>query len=230
MRRAVLGFASFLVSAAPALAQSAYVAGGIGADIFRPARVEARGADDLTLGGEAVALSVRVGTAVTDRWGVELELTRAGETEREMRRGVPIPVLTGRAIEAGVLLIPELAVPLFESTVRLARRHTTLDAVAWVAQTISGRVDLVYLGGVAFIRSTGEMEFEIRRRPDAAPIVVPPRTRTTTYDAGPVAGVEARVALTGRTTLIPGLRLHGVGGDTAGAWLLRPSVAVGWRF
>jgi hypothetical protein len=207
-----------LLCGTPAFAQSAYVGAGVGADLFRPGRVEVRGADDWSAAGETIAFSARVGTAVTDRWGVELEFTRAGNIEREMQRGFPVPLLARQAV------------PQFESTIRLTRRNATLDAVAWVAQTLSGRVDLVYVGGIAFTRIVEEMDFELTRRAGLAPIVVPTSTRTTTYGAGPVAGLEARVQLTARAILIPGVRLHGIGGDAGGGWLLRPSVALGWRF
>lgn len=217
MRQAVWFLVCVLV-AGPAFAQSAYVAAGVGADVFRPGRVEVRGADDWSAAGEAVAVSARIGTAVTDRWGVEFEFTRAGDIEREIQRGLPVPLLTRQAL------------PLFESTIHLTRRNSTLDAVAWVAQPLSSRVDLVYVGGVAFTRAVEEMEFELTRRAALAPIVVPSSIRTTTYGAGPVAGLEARVQLPARTILIPGVRLHGVGGDAGGGWLVRPSVALGWRF
>lgn len=212
MRQAVLSLVCVLV-AGPAFAQSTYVAAGIGADVFRPDRVDVRGVDDLSTGGEAVAVSARVGTAVTDRWGVELEYTRAGEIERELRRVLPVPRFSQS-----------------ESTIHLTRRTTTLDAVAWVAQTVSSRIDLIYLGGIAFSRMVEEMEFELTSRAGVAPIVFPTSTRTTTYGTGPVAGVEARVQLTARAMLMPGVRLHGVGGDAGGGWLVRPSVALGWRF
>ena len=216
MRHALLCLIGVL-SAGPALGQSAYVAGGIGMDVFRTTRVETGLGDAPAGGGEAVAFSVRVGTAVTDRWGVELEVARAGEIAREVQRGLPLPLLTR-------------ALPIFESTVRLERRSTTIDAVAWVAQPVGGRVDLVYLGGVAFSRVADELAFQPARRAGVGGIVAPRATRTITYGTGPVAGLEARVRLTRRLMLVPGVRLHGVGGDSGRGWLLRPSASVGWRF
>lgn len=106
----------------------------------------------------------------------------------------------------------------------------TSRPVAWVAQTVSSRIDLIYLGGIAFSRMVEEMEFELTRRAALAPIVVPSSIRTTTYGAGPVVGLEARVRFPARAILIPGVRLHGVGGGAGGGWLVRPSVALGWRF
>lgn len=213
--------------AAPAAAQSPYVAAGVSADIFRPGSVESSGVEDAR-GGEAVAWSLRLGTAVTDRWGVEVGFTRPGEIDREIRNG-PVPL--SRLNVPGGVLPPGTALPVFESTLRTSRRNSTLDTIAWVVQPVGSRVDLVYLGGVAFTRIVEEVDFSVTRRAAAVvPIIVPTSTRTTTYGAGPVAGLEARLTLAGRALLIPGIRLHGVGGQTGSGWLVRPAVALGWRF
>jgi hypothetical protein len=238
MRFRALCIAALVWVAAPASAQSTYVAAGVGADIFRPSGIEASGFDE-SRGGEAVAWSLRLGTAVTDRWGVEVGFTRPAEIEREIRGGYPLPLLsqvsaTGQIGAGGVpppnILTTLTALPIFESAIRLSRRSSTLDAIAWVAQPVGNRVDLIYLGGVAFARTVEEMDFSLTRRIAVFPIIAPTSTRTTTYDAGPVVGLEGRLALADRAVLIPGIRLHGVSTQTGGGWLVRPSVALGWRF
>ena len=227
MRFRALCLAAVVSIAAPASAQSTYVAAGVGADIFLPGGVEASGVEQPN-GGEAVAWSLRLGTSVTDRWGVEIEFTRPNEIEREIRRGYPVPLLTPQIVPGAV---PPSAIPqiIFDSTIRLSRRNSTLDAIAWVAQPVGSRVDLIYLGGVAFARTVEEMDFSFSRRIAVLPIIAPTSTRTTTYGAGPVAGLEARLALTDQALLIPGVRLHAMGSQTGGGWLVRPSVALGWR-
>jgi len=240
MRLAVLCLTCLALPAASARAQSTYIAAGVGADVFRPGGVEVVGRDDWTAGGEAVAFSARIGTAVTDRWGVELEFTRAAKIERELRRGFPVPLLRNVVVAPGPALFPvwndastwNLQAPTLESTTRISRRNATLDAVLWVAQPIGSRVDLVYLGGIAFTRAVEKMQFTLGPRTPFSPtIVVPNSTRTTTYGAGPVAGLEARVRLTDHVLLMPGVRLHGIGGDTGtAAWLVRPAVGLGWQF
>jgi len=230
-----------LLGGTPALAQSAYVAVGIGADVFRARHVDAGGFDGPSVDGEAIALSLRAGTAVTDRWGVEMEFTRAAEIEREVRQGFPVPLLRSYQVSAtggvgpGVVLPADTirtVFPIFESTTRVSRRNATLDAVLWVAQPVGSRVDLVYLGGVAFTRATETLAFQFTQRTALAPIVVPNSTQTTTYGTGPVAGLEARIQLTAHVVLMPGIRVHGVSdtGNVGGGWLLRPAVALGWRF
>jgi hypothetical protein len=232
MRFRVLCITAFVSLASLASAQSTYVAAGVGADIFRPSAVEASGFDE-PRGGEAVAWSLRLGTAVTDRWGVEVAFTRPSEIERETRSGFPIPLLASQIV-SGVIssmpITPNTTFPIFESTTRLSRRNSTIDAVVWVAQPVGSRIDLIYLGGVAFARTVEEMDFSFTRRVGVLPIVAPTSTRTTTYDAGPVVGLEGRLALTDNALLIPGIRLHGIGGQVGGGWLVRPSVALGWRF
>ena len=149
------------------------------------------------------------------------------EIEREVRRLFPLPLFVHSAVPGVPASIP----PPFESTVRIARRNTTLDAVAWVAQTITSRVDLVYLGGVAFTRAVGEHEFRaVPGRGSSASLVFPRPSRTITYSAGPLVGFEGRVRLTEHVVLIPGIRLHGIGSESGGGWLVRPSVTLGWRF
>lgn len=219
-----------LAGATPALAQSPYVAAGVGADVLRARRIDAQAVSDDSASGEAVSFSARVGTAVTDRWGVELEFTQAMDIDREVRRGLPVPLLTRPGLTGVLQSVPGAAFPTFESNLRLSRRGATLDAVAWVAQPAGSRVDLIYLGGIAFTRTVQAVQFSLGPRMLPA-IVVPASTRTTTYGAGPVVGLEARVRLTDHVRLLPGVRLHGIGGDAGtGAWLLRPAVGLGWQF
>jgi hypothetical protein len=231
MRFRAVCITAFVSVAASASAQSTYVGAGVGADIFRPGGVEASGFDE-PRGGEAVAWSLRLGTSITDRWGVEVGFTRPSEIERETRGGYHVPLLgqivaTGQ-VGPGILTPP--AASIFGSTARTSRRSTTLDAIAWVAQPVGGRVDLIYLGGVAFARTVEEVNFSFPRLGPGIPIIAPTSTRSTTYGAGPVAGFEARVALTDHAILIPGIRLHAIGDQAGGGWLVRPSVALGWRF
>jgi hypothetical protein len=215
-----------LLFSLPAFAQSGYLAGSVGVEIFRADRVEGPGFDSLTATGEATALSLRVGTAITDRWGVELEVTRPSEIEHEVEPSYPFP-LFHEVLPAGVAL-PNVASLIPLPRMRLMRRNTTVDAVAWIVQPVSDRVDLVYVGGIAFSRVTEDREFDFRFAPQL--LVVQPSVRSITSGVGPVAGIEARVALTDHLLLLPGVRLHAVDDNTVGGWLARSSVGLGWRF
>lgn len=227
----IVPFVLCVLFAAPAFAQSPYVAGAVGVDVSRFARAEGPGGG-LTAGGEATAFSLRLGTAIRDGWGVELEFTWPSEVEREVERGFPVPLLRGQPSPALVsaAIFPDFVFPIFESTIRLKRRNTTIDTVAWVAQAVGGRVDLVYLGGVAFSRVVEEIDFQVSRRAGVIGFVIPTSTRTISYGVGPVVGVDARIDLTEHVMLVPGVRLHGVGGNAGTGWLLRSSVGLGWSF
>lgn len=227
----VVPFVLCVLFAAPAFAQSPYVAGAVGVDVSRFARTEGPGTD-LTAGGEAAAFSLRLGTAIRDGWGVELDFTRPSEVERDVERGFPVPLLGGQPGAASMpfAIFPDVVFPIFESTIRLKRRDTTIDTVAWVAQAVSGRVDLVYLGGVAFSRVVEELDFQLSPRAGVFGYVVPRSTRTISYGVGPVVGVDARIDFTEHVMLVPGVRLHGVRGNAGTGWLLRSSVGLGWSF
>jgi hypothetical protein len=246
IRTRALFVVSFLLSAASGFAQSVYVSAAVGMDVSRFSGVETTGFDAPQPGGEAMAVTLRAGTRVGQSWGVELGFTRPSAVEKESTFGFPIPLgsLSGgiRAIGPGASVVPGASVsgtvfsigsPVFETRTRLQRRDTTLDTVAWIAQPVSSRVDLVYLGGIAFNRTVEEASFEITARAAILPpIIIPHSVRTTTYGLAPVVGVEARIALTDHIRLVPGVRLQGIGGGTNGTagWLVRPSAGLMWEF
>ncbi len=220
--------------AAPAFAQAPYVGAAVGMDVARFDHVEFPGSGDFDASGEAVAFSLHLGTPIGQNWGVELGFTYPSEIERENSQGFPIPLLAAASlagIGAGVAVPPggNLTFPAFEASTEIERRNMTLDTVAWFAQSVGSRVNLVYLGGVAFNRVVEEITFRFNRRPLG--LIVPTSTRTVSYDVGPVVGMEARIGLTDHVRLVPGIRLQGVGGTTTqGGWLLRPSAGLAWQF
>jgi hypothetical protein len=220
--RSVVLWLIFVLFATSVSAQSPSVGAAVGLDVSRFDRVEADGFNGVTAGGEAIAFSLRLGTPIGQRWGVELAVTRPSEVERESSVGFPRPLT---AISAAPIPIP---IPTFEARTTIERRNTTLDTVLWVSQPAGSRVDLVYLGGLAFSRIVEDIGLQFTRR--LAGTVVPNSTRTITYGVGPVAGMEARIGLTDHVSLVPGVRLHGIGGRTADGWLLRTSAGLAWQF
>lgn len=180
--------------------------------------------------------ALRVGTSLGDRWGVELEFARGATLENESTGGprilpaFPAGILTFSSSTPGGISPAAPIVLNFRQ--RLAQRHQTLGAVAWIRQPVGSRVDLVYLGGVGFWRTAREQEFSFAG-PLSPAIAIVPRsqvTRTTSYGAGPLAGIEARIGLTEHVHLVPGIRLHGVGDVEGTGWLLRAGVGLGWFF
>jgi hypothetical protein len=222
------------VFTAPAFAQGAYVGAAVGMDVSRYNSVEASGFSDITAGGEVVAVSLRVGTEIRDNWGVELGFTYPSELERESSQGFPIPLLAAVNAVAGSATgaapVPGgigVTFPAFQASTRIERRNTTLDALAWVARSAGDRLDVVFLGGVAFNRISEDISFQFAR---PIGLIIPNRTRTISYDVGPLVGIEARIGLTDHVRLVPGVRLQSLGGNGREGWLLRPAVGLAWQF
>src|SRR5437773_2617927 len=153
MRHLVLGV-MFLLIAVSGYAQSAYVAGTLGADVSRLGRAESNISPTVSIDSEVLSWSLRVGTAVGQNWGVEMEFVRSGKSKRELPVGIPI-LATGGPLPTSAAL-PNIPSPVaFQSDTRTS--HTDFDGVAWARQPVSGSVDLVYLGGVAFSRERVEI-------------------------------------------------------------------------
>jgi hypothetical protein len=184
--------------AAPAFAQSPYVVGSLGLDVSRLGAVETPGFTPPARDGEVMDGALRVGTSLSDRWGVELEFARGGEIESEALQDPRILQATpsGTALRftstTGVISLPA---PIVSLRQQLEQQHQTIAALASLRQPIGTRVDLVYLGGVGFWRTVREQAVTF-----ALPLVLPAifpglqTTRITTYGAAPVASVEARIA------------------------------------
>jgi len=218
-----------LFMSVPARAQAPYTTAAVGVDVARFDRVEAAGVSDVEAGGEAIAFALRLGTAIGNQWGVELALTRPSEVTHESRQGYPIPLtISVGARQTAPIDATGLVIPVVESRIRMQRRNTTLDAMAWVAQRAGARADLVYLAGIAFSRITEDVDFAFTGRPVA--LILPTSTRTTMYAVGPVVGAEGRIRLTDHVILVPGIRLQALGGNGRHGWLLRAAAGLGWRF
>ena len=213
-------------------AQSPYVAGTIGADVSRVSHTDSSFGSSPSSNTEVVSGSLRVGTAVSQTWGVELEFVRSGQSHRSQNPiitplqagGLNVGALTPSP--TGTIAINGIPVPIggFQSDIR--QSHSDFDAVAWVRQGVGGSVDLVYLGGLAFSRQRVEIT---QTFPAILRTLVPGGTFRTTavdYATRPLVGAEARIGLTSHVRLIPGLRLQGLGNG----WLLRPYAGLGWFF
>src|SRR5687768_974981 len=92
MFRCVSVLALVSLAVCPASAQSVYVAGALGADIWLDSGQESFGFSAPTGGGEALSGAARLGTVLNDRFGIELEVSRAGETRNTSRSGGPLPL------------------------------------------------------------------------------------------------------------------------------------------
>ena len=138
MIRRLLAVALSLL-ATPALAQSTYVAGAIGADVVRLSHADSTFYPSPAAGSEVLVGALRVGTSITPTVGVELEFVRSGRTNDA--GGIYGPILA--AVEAQLPgVIPGLSAPSRALPVAynpdIQRRQESFDALVWARQAIGG--------------------------------------------------------------------------------------------
>jgi hypothetical protein len=223
IRRTMLATVVLLAGTTAAQAQSGYVGAAIAADIVRTGSFDGTAMSGT---GEAVSFALRAAAPVTPRFGVEFEFARPAAIERDESPDVRILAdLTGFDRAVAPALPPESAI--FSYDVHTWQRNTTMTAAMTVAQPLSSRVSLVYLGGVAFGRIERRFRYSYGFPPYLAAIYpVTSETKGVTYEAGPMVGVEGRVGLTEHVQLAPGVRMVAIGEG----WVVRPSVGLNWRF
>jgi hypothetical protein len=217
------------------LAQSTYVGAALMGDVLRSTHTELANGPDNSTDGEAIGFTLRVGTPLGSRWGIELEFARPGEIESEFSGSIPLAsgidfvALTQISRVPPDVTLPQIFPPILPYRLRSAQRHSTLSTSVWFNQSLSPRVALVYLAGIGFYRATYESDsrFEILPAINTVPTGFPSiTTKTVNYGVRPLAGLEARIKMTDQLDLVPGIRLHGL----ENAWLLRPAVGLAWNF
>ena len=214
--------ACLFAAASTASAQSAYVGATLFGDVVR---VSGTSIDSDSGGGETYGGALRAGMPLGEHWGVELEFARSGTLET-----TPNIIYAQTTISFPVGDPAIFPIPQFEAE----RQLTTISTLGWFNREVNDRVSLVFLGGVAFTRSSGEFRISypgIRPLPPTGgPILIPsPREivqRTTTYDADVAVGFEGRIGMTEHVRLVPGIRLQTI----AGGWAIRPGVGLQWTF
>jgi hypothetical protein len=222
----------FGVLAPPAFAQGAYVGAFLVGEIVRLDQYDSRAEDSGN--GESLGFALRLGSPIGAKWGVELEFVRPGEITSNQVPQIfpaiyevtPVQVIPGLPNQGGYdpLIFPPISYE-FRST----QRRSTLSTSLWVRQELSSRVSMVYLGGVAFGRTSSEIEITYtfgRQTILPLPPIAPLINESISYDVQPMVGVEGRIRLAGKVDLVPGLRLHGA----QGGWLIRPAVGLSWNF
>ena len=227
----------FVVAASSAWAQGVYVGGAVGVDAVRTSSTDSGGITYDNGSGDAFAGAIRIGTFVTDHVGLELEYFRPGEIESDA--GGPIYLTESSAVWSSIMADSPLgSFPSLGSTFpsiisqSMRVRTSTISALLTARQSLSGRVELVYLGGVGFSRVVREIEYGFPR----GILPLPPSiqrsyaTRNTQYAAGPVVGIEVRAGMTDHAQVVAGLRLHALGQAVLDGWMIRPSVGLAWKF
>jgi len=191
-------------------AQSAYVGVSALADI---ARFESSGALEGSSGGQAVGGALRAGAAISDRLGIDVEFVRPGKVKEERSFGQAFGMPTG--------LLPT---PVVSTT---AQRFSSLTTMLWIRQVFGSRADVVYLGGMAMVRTTASVYLG---HPAVRVDLSGGDGQSVTYGAAPALGLDARVTLTDHLRLVPGLRLLMMDEGNRSGWLTRPSLGLQWGF
>ena len=226
-----------LLAASSAWAQGVYVGGAVGAEAVRTSSTESGGITYENGSGDAFAGAIRVGTFLTDHVGLELEYFRPGEIESDA--GGPIYLTESSAVWSSIMADSPLgSLPSLGSTFpsiisqSMRVRTSTMSALLTAKQSLGGKVDLVYLGGVGFSRVVHEIEYGFPR----GILPLPPSiqrsysSRTTQYAAGPVVGIEVRAGMTDHAQVVAGIRLHALGQAVVDGWMIRPSIGLAWKF
>lgn len=224
----------FMTVASGASAQGVYVGGAVGAEAVRASSTESGGITYDNGSGDAFAGAIRVGTFLTDHVGLELEYFRPGEIEND--GGGPIYLAEDPSLAFSFTdgRFGDLGIPTFPSIISQSMRvrTSTTSALLTARQSLGGRVDLVYLGGVGFSRVVREIEYGFTG--GILPLVPSiPRsysTRSTQYAVGPVVGIEVRAGMTDHAQIVAGLRLHALGQAVLDGWMIRPSIGLAWKF
>jgi hypothetical protein len=226
-----------LLAASSAWAQGVYVGGAVGAEAVRTSSTESGGITYENGSGDAFAGAIRVGTFLTDHVGLELEYFRPGEIESDA--GGPIYLTESSAVWSSIMADSPLgSLPSLGSTFpsiisqSMRVRTSTMSALLTAKQSLGGKVDLVYLGGVGFSRVVREIEYGF----PGGILPLPPSiqrsysSRTTQYAAGPVVGIEVRAGMTDHAQVVAGIRLHALGQAVVDGWMIRPSIGLAWKF
>jgi opacity protein-like surface antigen len=230
LMRYVMAICAMLAVATPTAAQSTYVGGSVVFDIARFDKTEFDDEDlprvtpARSVDGEATGFNLRIGRALGERWGVEFEFARSGEIENSESYGVPFLM---EFLPPGLSILP-IADSQYE--IETEQRYTNYGALAWIRQDLSDRVDLTYLGGVAFNRNDVDQDVRITDTRLAQWMTVIPDMSVTEYSIAPVVGIDAGFKLGEAAAITAGLRAQGATGGGRTGLLLRPNVGVRWTF
>ena len=189
-----------------AIAESAYVTGGIFVDVKRFSGHPT----EAILDGESSGGSIAVGTHIGSRWDLQLGLDIGGFSETERPRTITIGKDT--------YTLTSIAENQVSSVTTLLRFRSTPR----------GRVRLGYLGGLSFVRLHRKFHTEAAEGTPAG--LIPRPDENVDYAAAPTVGLDARIAINTHLAVVPGIYACVFRfGDESGV-LVRPRVGVRWAF
>jgi hypothetical protein len=212
MSRFLGGWAALLLISSPSLAEAQrpssgiYVGGSALADVKRfSSDGEAR-----TLDGEGFGGGVTLGSSLADRWDVEVGVDVPGSTETFQER---------------TIMLRQSA---FTVRSRTRNRPVSVATLVRLRHGSRGRTELGYLAGLVFLRLRRSYDtLAPAGTPDA---LIPRPLESVDYASAPTVGVDARVHLGSRLSIVPAFhatvfRIQGIN-----ALVLRPRVGLRWTF
>ena len=200
-------------AANPARAQTAsgrsvYVGGSVFDDVKRFSGDPSKA----TLDGQAIGGAAQLGTALGDRWDIEI--------------GIEVPTFT-----SSLQSRPEVANKSTTITLqdRTQNRAVTVPAVVRFHNLPHGRVQLGYLAGVDFVRL--QRKFDTLAPAGTPAGLVPKPHEIVGYAATPVLGFDARIAINDRLAVVPAVRASVLNVVTqVSGLLIRPQIGLHWMF
>ena len=201
----------------PALAQTVYVAGAAGVDTTLVNDFDSGFFTPADRGGTVPTFAARLGIALGERWGVELEAAHSLTLEHDAD-GNPGGIGPAVITNIGVIDVPE-----FSS--QSERQLTSVNAVGWFRHPIGARVELAFLAGASFARASDEEQFGFQLQ-TFPPIVREQSASVVTYSVGPLVGAEAWIAFGDHVRVVPGIRLNSI----SGGWSVRSTAGLAWVF
>ena len=162
------------------------------------------------LDGESMGAGLTIGTSVRPRWDLQV--------------GVEIPRFSATSRDRSVTLQKST----FNLQSVTENRGVSVATLVRFRGLSHGRVQLGYLGGMSIVHLRRDTHTEA---PESTPAgLIPKPASTVDFSAAPTVGIDARIALGDRLSLVPGLQATVFSLSDANGLLLRPRVALRWGF
>jgi len=166
--------------------------------------------DTNVLDGQAFGGAVAIGASLTSRWDVEA--------------GIDVPRFSDDMQSRSVTFRREIIT--LESRTR--NRAVSFAALVRYRTAQRGRVQFGYLGGLSFVRL--QRRFDTQARLGTPASLIPKPQELVDYGAAPTVGVDARVAVAGRLSLVAAVHASAFTLRDVSGVLLRPRIGVRWTF
>lgn len=186
--------------------ERAYVTGGVFVGVKRFSGDPTDGALD----GNATGGALAVGTFIGSRWDLQLGLDVGSFSETERSRTVTLQKET------------------FTLTSVTENQLLSVATLLRFRASPHGRVRLGYLGGLSFIRL--HRKYRTFADADTPAGLVPRPDERVDFSAAPTVGLDARIAVAHRLSIMPGIHACVFRFADESGFVVRPRIAVRWEF